>query len=129
MITALVPADRGQIELEGKRHYQSTDVSARATGDRLSASRSIDLLRAQCRAEHRALLEELEITHLRKRPSNALSGDERWRVEVARALAARPTHLLLDEPFAMSSQQRSTKFRPWFDTSLGATSGFSLQIG
>jgi len=119
MIVGLVPADAGKIELDG-RDITADPMYARAklgvgylpqepsVFRKLSVADNImlvlelrdDLDQAGRERELANLLDELQIAHVATQNGSSLSGGERRRVEIARALAGRPRMMLLDEPFA-----------------------------
>jgi lipopolysaccharide export system ATP-binding protein len=118
MITGLIPADYGHIwldglEITGQPMFQRARMGLGYLPQETSIFRGMSVsenitavveLREKSRARAAekvdGLLAELHITHLKNSPASALSGGERRRVEIARALASDPAFILLDEPFA-----------------------------
>ena len=119
MIVGLVPADAGRITLDGRDitgepMYRRSRLGVGylpqepSVFRKLSVANNImavlelrdDLDRAGRRRELDALMEELQVTHVADQAGASLSGGERRRVEIARALAGKPRLMLLDEPFA-----------------------------
>jgi len=118
MITGLIQPDFGRIYIDGEDvtaqpMYQRARLGVGYLPQEASIFRGMTVEEnvaavvemhhpepAKLKAETERLMDELRISHLRNAPAVSLSGGERRRCEIARALASEPAFMLLDEPFA-----------------------------
>lgn len=118
MIVGLVPVTSGEVYLDGEcitgvpmyerarmgigyLPQEASIFRKLSVEDNIMAvAETLSLPRKELRDFTYAMLDELELTHLAKQPAYTLSGGERRRLEITRALTVRPKFLLMDEPFS-----------------------------
>ena len=118
MVVGLTSPDSGRVELDGQDVTDDPMYVRARQGHRISPAGAVNLSRPDRRAEHHGdsrndgaqrrderarlaeLLAELNLTPLARAPAHTLSGGERRRAEITRALVISPKFILLDEPFA-----------------------------